>query len=175
MGLISNPLRSRFGAIFRLDYYKLNDIEEIIQRSSRILEVKIEPEAIKIIASASRFTPRIANRLLKRSRDYAQVYGNGIITKDASEKTLESFEIDDLGLEPHDRRLLQVLIKKFNGGPVGLGTLAASLNEEKDTLEEVYEPFLMNLGFIQRTNQGRIATPAAYEYLKIPQKQKGLI
>lgn len=175
MGLISNPLRSRFGAIFRLDYYKLSDIEAIIQRSSRILKVKIEPEAVKVIAAASRFTPRIANRLLKRSRDYAQVHSNGIVTKDISEKTLEAFEIDNLGLEPYDRRLLQVLIKKFNGGPVGLGTLAASLNEEKDTLEEVYEPYLMNLGFLQRTSQGRIAMPAAYEYLKILQKQEGLL
>ena len=174
IGLISNPLRSRFGVIARLDYYKLNDIEAIIKRSSQILRCQIEPEAIKIIAAASRFTPRIANRLLKRSRDYAQVYGQGIISKEISQKTLSSLEIDNLGLEPHDRRLLQVLIKKFNGGPVGLSTLAASLNEEKDTLEEVYEPYLMNLGFLQRTSQGRIATAAAYDYLKIPKNQKNL-
>ena len=175
IGLISNPLRSRFGVIFRLDYYKLSDIEAIIKRSSQILGCRVEPEAIKIIAVASRFTPRVANRLLKRSRDYAQVYSDGVITKEISQKTMDSLEIDSLGLEPHDRRLLQVLIKKFSGGPVGLSTLAASLNEEKDTLEEVYEPYLMNLGFLQRTSQGRIATAAAYDYLKIPKGQNSLL
>ncbi len=163
---LSSPLRSRFGAIFQLNFYKTGDIEKIIERSSKILNIEIEPEAIKIIASRSRFTPRVANRLLKRVRDFAQVEGKGIITKDITEKSLESLEIDKMGLEVGDRKILQAIIQKFNGGPVGLQALSASTSEEEDTILDIYEPYLMQVGFIERTSRGRIATKFAYQYLK---------
>ena len=169
--LLSNPLRSRFGATFRLDYYKLEDIEKIIERSAKLLNIKIDEEAIKILARASRFTPRIANRLLKRSRDYAQVYKKAGIDENTVIKTLEMLEIDDLGLERPDRELLSAIIKKFNGGPVGLKALAATLNEDLDTIEEMYEPFLMHTGLLHRTPTGRIATEAAYKHLSIPKSR----
>ncbi|MCP6720099.1 MAG: Holliday junction branch migration DNA helicase RuvB [Patescibacteria group bacterium] len=168
--LISSPLRSRFGATFRLDYYKTEDIEKIIRRSAEILNTNITPEAIIKLARTSRFTPRVANRLLKRSRDYAQVYKKGSIDEDVVKKTLEMLEIDELGLEQADRNLIEAIIKKFNGGPVGLKALSAALNEESGTIEEVYEPFLMSLGFLERRQLGRIATPAAYKHLELPLK-----
>lgn len=156
--LISNPLRSRFGAIFRLDYYKIEDVEKIIRRSAEILGVKTSTPAIVRLALASRFTPRVANRLLKRTRDYAQVHKRDEINEEVVEKTLSMLEIDELGLETADRSLLEIIIKRFNGGPVGLRALAAALNEEPGTIEEVYEPFLMSLGFLERTQLGRVAT-----------------
>jgi len=165
--LLSGPLRSRFGASFKLDYYEISDIEQIIKRSAEILSVKIEPIAIAAIAKASRFTPRVANRLLKRVRDYAQVHGKGVVDEAVAQKTLELLEIDELGLEPYDRRLLQTIIEKFHGGPVGLSTLAAALNDDKGNIEEVHEPFLMSLGLLQRTPSGRTASNLAYEHLKI--------
>lgn len=165
--LISNPLRSRFGAIFRLDYYKTEDIEKIIRRSSDILSVKITPRAVKKLALASRFTPRVANRLLKRTRDYAQVHKKNEIDWDVVEKTLTMLEIDELGLEAADRNLLEIVIKRFNGGPVGLRTLSAALNEDSGTIEEVYEPYLMSLGFLERTQLGRIATRGSYKHLSL--------
>jgi Holliday junction DNA helicase RuvB len=165
--LLSHPLRSRFGATFRLAYYDPKDIEAILNRSASILGIKTTPEAINILARASRATPRIANRLLKRARDYAEVRGENVVTEAAAKKTLELLDIDDQGLEPQDRRLLQVIIHKFNGGPVGINTLAAALSEDRGVIEDIYEPYLMTLGFIQRTSAGRIALPAAYDHLKI--------
>ncbi len=172
---LSAPLRSRFGATFRLDYYRPEDIEKIIERSARILGVKITREAVKKLAQASRFTPRTANRLLKRARDYAQVYQQNSIGEETVKKTLEMLDIDELGLEETDRELLRIIIKKFNGGPVGLNTLAAGLNEEMETIEGVYEPFLMKLGLLHRSPLGRVATPLAYEHLNIAHDSKKLI
>lgn len=163
--LLSGPLRSRFGASFKLDYYEIPDIEAIARRSAEILGMKLEPASVSVVAKASRFTPRTANRLLKRIRDYAEVHGYPVITEAVARKTLELLEIDALGLEPQDRRLLQVVIEKFRGGPVGVGTIAAALNEDKGTIEEVYEPFLMSVGLLARTSSGRLATEAAYQHL----------
>jgi len=165
--LLSQPLRSRFGAIFRLNYYELDDIIKIIKRSAQILDIKITPEALNILARASRATPRVANRLLKRSRDYAIVHNASAITENEARKTLELLEIDELGLEPQDRKLIEIIIKKFNGGPVGLKTLSAALNEDAGVIEDIYEPYLITLGFIQRTSAGRIVLPPAYKHLKI--------
>jgi len=163
--LISGPLRSRFGAIFRLDYYQLEDIEKIIRRSAEILKTEIAPGAVTKLAAASRFTPRVANRLLKRARDYAQVHKRKSIDEEVVAKTLEMLEIDNLGLEQTDRELLTTIIKRFNGGPVGVKAIAAALNDEPGAIEEVYEPFLMKLGFLERTQLGRVATEAAYRHL----------
>ena len=165
LALLSSPLRNRFGAIFQLDFYKTEDIERIIQRSSQILKVETEPEAVKIIAQRARFTPRVANRLLKRVRDFAQVQAKGKITALIAKKALEFLEVDYQGLEPGDRRILDVLINKFNGGPVGIQALAATASEEKDTILDIYEPYLMQLGFIERTPRGRMATKFAYHHL----------
>ena len=151
----------------------MEDVEKIIQRSARLLGVGLEPAALKILARASRSTPRVANRLLKRARDFAEVYSHGKIDEEGVVKTLAMLEIDETGLEFNDRRLLKIIIEKFNGGPVGLKNLAASLNEDAGAIEEVYEPYLMNLGFLSRTSAGRVATQAAYEYFKI--KNKGLV
>ncbi|TSC78870.1 MAG: holliday junction DNA helicase RuvB [Parcubacteria group bacterium Gr01-1014_33] len=169
-GLLSSPLRSRFGMTFRLDFYALDDIQKIIMRSARILGVGMDEDAYAILARSSRFTPRVANRLLKRMRDYAQVHGNGKITKDVAASTLALLEIDEKGLEQMDRRILEIIVQKFGGGPVGLQTLAAASFEEGDSIEEVYEPYLMQLGFLERTSRGRVATPQAYRHLgiKIP-------
>lgn len=165
--LLSNPLRSRFGATMRLDYYNIEDIKAILKRSAKILGVKITPEGVDVLALAARATPRIANRLLKRARDYAEINGEGIIDEGTAEKALEMLDIDNRGLEPHDRRLLTVIIEKFGGGPVGANTIAAALSEERGVIEDIYEPYLMSLGFLQRTSAGRIVLPAAYEHLKI--------
>jgi Holliday junction DNA helicase RuvB len=164
--LLSAPLRTRFGAIFRLNFYEVDDIKKIILRSANILTVPMDEKAVNILARASRATPRIANRLLKRARDFAQVVGTGTINEDIAEKTLELLDIDEKGLEPQDRKLLEIIIKKFRGGPVGLGTLAAALNEERGVIEDIYEPYLMTSGFIQRTPAGRIALESAYEHLE---------
>ncbi len=173
--LLSQPLRSRFGAIFRLDYYNLEDIKAILRRSAEILGVKLADKAIEILAQASRATPRVANRLLKRARDYAEVHsytkiGEGVNSKNyiddkTARKALDLLDIDERGLEPQDRRLLEVIINKFAGGPVGLGTLAAALNEDRGVIEDIYEPYLMTLGFLKRTAAGRVALPAAYEHI----------
>ena len=173
IGLLSSPLRSRFsGGSFRLDFYNEQDIEKIIARSAKILGVQILPEAVPVIASRSRFTPRIANRLLKRARDYAEVHGAGIITVDLAEKALALLEIDHLGLDTLDRKVLHTVIDKFGGGPVGLNTIAASMQEEEDTIEEVSEPYLMQLGLLDRTPRGRLATLKAYEHLGIKTKSE---
>jgi len=175
--LLSAPLRSRFGAIFQLNFYKPEDIEKIIERSARLLGIIIEPDAIKIIAERSRFTPRVANRLLKRARDFAEVGGNGTITKETSEHALNFLEVDKMGLEPGDRKILLALIEKFDGGPVGLQSLSAAAMEEEDTILDIYEPYLMQMGFIERTPRGRIASRLAYEHLgiKIKNSQSQLI
>ncbi len=165
--LLSQPLRSRFGATLRLGYYSADDIKRIVVRSAKILNIKATPEAVDIIARASRGTPRVANRLLRRARDYAEVHGNDTIDEPSALKTLEMLEIDEAGLEPQDRKLLFTIIEKFNGGPVGINTLSAALSEDKGVIEDIYEPFLMTLGFLQRSSAGRIVLPAAYRHLKI--------
>lgn len=175
IGLLTSPLRSRFGATFRLDFYKIEDVEKIIRRSSQILNIGIEDDAIKTIASSSRFTPRVANRLLKRVRDFAQVRGNGTITNEITKNALELLEIDELGLEPADRRIIEVIIKKFEGGPVGLQALSAAASEEEDTILDIYEPYLMQIGLLERTPRGRMATPSAYKHLKKNKNQNPLI
>jgi len=177
LALLSSPLRNRFGATFQLNYYKKDDIEKIIQRSGKLLKIEVEPEAIALLAQCSRFTPRVANRLLKRVRDFAQVEGKGIITEKITKKALSFLEIDELGLESGDRRILETIIKKFSGGPVGLQTLSAATSEEEDTILDIYEPYLMRLGFIERTPRGRTVTKSAYQHLGLKHKdsQKSLI
>src|SRR3989338_1311787 len=166
MALLSSPLRARFsGGTFRLDFYSNDEIGKIIERSAKILGISIDKEAILEIAKRSRFTPRVANRLLKRARDFAQVERSGSLTADLAVKALDLMEIDKRGLEATDRMILDAIIKKFSGGPVGLATLAAATSEEKETIEEVYEPYLMQLGFIERTSRGRVATRHAYEHI----------
>lgn len=165
--LISSPLRDRFGATFRLDFYSPDELAEIIKRSADILTVPTTKEARQEIADRSRATPRIANRILKRVRDYAQVKSDGAVSLDLTKQALNLMAIDSYGLDELDRRLLKILIENFNGGPVGLGTLAAALQEDPGTVEEIFEPYLMQLGFVSRTAKGRIATPQAYKYLGI--------
>lgn len=168
IALLSSPLRSRFsGGTFRLDFYTPEEIEKIIERSAKILGVAIEQEAVAEIAKRARFTPRVANRLLKRCRDFAQVQKAERLTADLAQKAMDLLEIDPAGLETTDRILLDTIISKFGGGPVGLQTLAAATSEEKETIEEVYEPYLMQLGFLERTSRGRLATPLAYKHLGI--------
>ncbi len=177
VSLISSPLRDRFGANFRLDFYEDEDIRNIIERNAKILDTKIEPAASQLIAQRARKTPRVANRLLKRVRDYAQVKSDGIINAEMAAEALNLMDIDELGMDEIDRKILKVIIDKFSGGPVGLNTLAAAINEEMDTVEDIYEPFLMQLGFLNRTPRGRIATKPAYEHLGlkfIEQKQNNL-
>lgn len=168
--LLSSPLRNRFGAVFQLNFYSNEDMKKIIERSAKLLNVEIAPEAMEIIAKRSRFTPRIANRLMKRVRDFAQVQNNGKITKEVAENALDFLEVDQVGLEPGDKKILLALIEKFNGGPVGLQTLAAASMEEEGTILDIYEPYLMQMGFIERTPKGRVASRLAYEHLKITPK-----
>lgn len=165
--LLSSPLRSRFGAIFRFDYYSLEDIKTIIWRSTKLMGIKLDSGAVPVLAMASRFTPRVANRLLKRVRDFAEVNNLKIINTDAVLETLKFLEIDCLGLEFCERHLLETIIKKFDNRPVGINALTAVLAEEKGTIEELYEPYLIKLGFLQRTPLGRITTERAYKHLGI--------
>ena len=167
IGMLSGPLRSRFGVTFRLDFYAPADIEEILSRSCGLLGINADQEAIGITAAASLRTPRVANRLLKRVRDYAAVHGNGRLTADAARSALSLLEIDIMGLEPTDRRILDTIVRNFQGGPVGLSALAAATTEEEGTIEEVYEPYLMQLGFLERTARGRVATRLAYDHLGV--------
>ncbi len=166
--LLSGPLRSRFGASFKLDYYEVADIESIVRRSARLLRVPMADSAANLIARASRSTPRVANRLLRRVRDYAEVHNLEEVNDVATVKTLEMLEIDHLGLEPTDRQLLSTIIEKFHGGPVGVQTLAAALNDDRGIIEDVYEPYLMSIGLLNRTPAGRLVTPAAYKHLGYP-------
>jgi len=163
-GLLTSPLRARFGIVHRLDFYTDGDIEEIVHRSARILNVQIDAEAATEIAKRSRGTPRIANRLLRRVRDYAQVRADGRISAEVSRAGLTLLEVDELGFDEVDRKLLRTIIDKFGGGPVGLNSLAAAISEEKDAIEDMYEPFLIQAGFLDRTPRGRVATRRAYQY-----------
>jgi Holliday junction DNA helicase RuvB len=163
-GLLTGPLRARFGIVHRLDFYEERDIEEIVRRSARILGVPIEDAARREIARRSRGTPRIANRLLRRVRDYAQVRADGRVTVDVAQAALELLEVDDQGFDEVDRKLLRTIIDKFGGGPVGVNSLAAAISEERDAIEDIYEPFLIQAGFLDRTPRGRMATPRAYQY-----------
>jgi holliday junction DNA helicase RuvB len=164
-GLLSSPLRDRFGIHHGFELYAIEELDTIVRRSADILQVEIEPEGALEIARRSRGTPRIANRMLKRVRDYAQVRADGVITKEVADAALKMLDIDPIGLDEFDRRFLRAIIEKFEGGPVGLETLAAMLGEERDTIEDLYEPYLMQLGFINRTNRGRLTTRAACEHL----------
>ena len=170
-GALSTPLRDRFGIIQRLELYNNKDLETIVIRSAKILNMPIEKEAAKEIASRSRGTPRIANRLLKRVRDYAEILGNGNITVEIAKIALSKLEIDELGLDEIDRKMLTTMMIKYGGRPVGIDTLAATIGEEVETIEDVYEPYLMQIGFLARTPRGRIATPVAYEHMGIPYQQ----
>ncbi len=164
-GLLTAPLRDRFGLQHRLERYELDDLATIVTRSARILDVALEPDGASAIAGRSRGTPRVANRLLKRVRDYAQVRFGGVVTADAADAALAMLEIDELGLDRLDRELLQSICVKFEGGPVGLSTLAATVGEEQDTIEDVYEPYLLQCGLLKRTPRGRAATRLAYQHL----------
>ena len=166
-GSLTTPLRDRFGIVHRLELYDVKDLDEIVRRSAKILEVNIDKEGSLEIAKRSRGTPRIANRLLKRVRDYAAVLGDGNITKEIAKIALEKLEIDDLGLDNIDRKILKTIILNYTGGPVGIETLSSTIGEEVETIEDVYEPYLMQMGFIARTTRGRIATPNAYKHLGI--------
>jgi len=166
VGLLSAPLRDRFGMTYRLDFYEDDEVEKILERASRILKIEIDEEGKKEIAKRSRRTPRIANRLLKRVRDYAQVKGSGKIDLETAKSALNMLEVDTLGLDSSDRMILETLIDKFSGGPVGISSLAAATSEDPGTIEDIYEPFLLRLGLITRTPKGRVATPAAYDHLK---------
>ena len=172
-GMLSSPLRDRFGFISRLEMYTKEELMDIVTRSAKILDIIIEKEGAEEIAMRSRGTPRIANRLLKRVRDYAQIKGEGIITREIADKALNMMEVDKLGLDNIDRMVLSTIIKNFAGGPVGLDTIAASVGEEANTIEDVCEPYLLQQGFITRTARGRCATPLAYEYMgiEIPKKE----
>jgi len=184
--MLSAPLRNRFGATFQLNFYTKEDIEKIVERSASLLNIKINPEAVKIIAARSRFTPRVANRLLKRVRDFAEVssaenFSNkiladkGTITAEITEYALEQLEIDHVGLDIGDKRVLLALIEKFDGGPAGLQSLAAAAQEEEDTILDIYEPYLMQCGFIERTPKGRVASRLAYEHLGLLHMRKQLL
>ncbi|MGE5360626.1 MAG: Holliday junction branch migration DNA helicase RuvB, partial [Bacteroidales bacterium] len=175
-GLLTSPLRSRFGIVHRLDFYTPVDLEEIVRRSARILDVPMEGGAAGEIARRSRGTPRVANRLLRRVRDYAQVRAAGTITTDVAHAGLRMLEVDEHGFDEIDRRLLRTIIDKFAGGPVGLNTISAAISEEKDAIEDIYEPYLIQIGFLDRTPRGRVATARAYEYfgLQMPGKDTRL-
>lgn len=167
-GLLSAPLRDRFGVVSRLEYYTVDELSYIVSRASEILQVGIVGEAATEIGKRSRGTPRIANRLLKRVRDYAQVKGDGIITFDIAQTALKLIRVDDLGLDEIDHKMLRAIISNFRGGPVGLDTIAATIGEESQTIEDVYEPYLLQIGFLQRTPRGRMVTPQAYRHLGLP-------
>ena len=167
-GLLTAPLRARFGIVHRLDFYTEGDLVEIVGRSARILGVRIDDAATAEIARRSRGTPRVANRLLRRVRDYAEVRADGVVTHDVARRALDLLDVDDRGFDEADRRLLRAIIEKFGGGPVGLNTIAAAISEEKDAIEDIYEPFLMQIGFLDRTPRGRVATARAYDFFGLP-------
>ena len=164
LGMLTPPMRARFGIEQRLNYYPATDLELIVHRTAEVLKVPIVPEGASELSRRSRGTPRIANRLLRRVRDYAQVRGNGTITRDIAHEALQLLEVDQFGLDDMDSRILRSIIEKFEGGPVGIGTIAAAVGEDASTIEEVYEPFLVQNGFLQRTPRGRVATPTAYRH-----------
>jgi Holliday junction DNA helicase RuvB len=166
--MLSAPLRDRFGAVYRLDFYDQQAMEAIVRRSAAILKLEVSEAGVKAIACRARGTPRVANRLLKRVRDYAQVMADGVITEAVATEALAKLGVDALGLDDVDHKLLRTIVEKFSGGPVGLDTIAASISEEADTIMDVYEPYLLQLGFLERTPRGRLATPLAYEHLGLP-------
>ncbi|MBQ7445225.1 MAG: Holliday junction branch migration DNA helicase RuvB [Clostridia bacterium] len=167
-GLLSAPLRDRFGIINRLELYSVEDLLQIVRRTASILKTPISEDGAREIAKRSRGTPRIANRLVKRARDFAEFYGESVITEKIASKALKALEVDELGLDNVDRNMLSTIIKKFNGGPVGLDTLSAATGEDVSTIEDIYEPYLIQLGFINKTPRGRVATPGAYNHMGIP-------
>jgi Holliday junction DNA helicase RuvB len=167
-GLLSPPLRDRFGAVYRLDFYDQPSIDKILHRSAGILQVEVEDEGVAEIARRARGTPRVANRLLKRVRDYAQVVAEGVVTQKVAVEALSKLEVDQIGLDEIDHKILHTIVGKFSGGPVGLETIAAAISEEADTIMDVYEPYLLQLGFLERTPRGRLATQLAYQHLGLP-------
>ena len=175
-GLLTPPLRDRFGVILRVEFYKPEDLQKIVIRSANLLEIPIKKDGAFEISKRARGTPRVANRLLRRVRDFAEVEADGIITKDVASRALDMLEVDDQGLDKMDRHIILTIIEKFDGGPIGLGSLSTAVSEEKDTLEDVYEPFLIQKGFIKRTSQGRVVTKLAYHHFGFQTKEeKGLI
>jgi len=170
-GLLTSPLRARFGVVSRLDYYEPHELQRIVLRSARILAVEIEEEAAALVARRARGTPRVANRLLRRIRDFAQIDGDGAVTRDIAEHSLNRLQVDELGLDEMDKRILIAVIKKFDGGPVGISTLAVAVGEESETIEEVYEPYLIQEGFLKRTPRGRVATELTYRHLGLTPKR----
>ena len=173
LALVTAPLRARFGAVYRLDYYDLEAMQSIVARAANLLKVEAEEDGIVEMARRARGTPRVALRLLRRVRDYAQVRADGVITQHVAREALDLLQVDSLGLDDVDRRVLQTIIEKYNGGPVGLNTIAASISEESDTIMDVVEPYLLQLGFLDRTPQGRVATKSAYEHLDLPYAGEG--
>jgi Holliday junction DNA helicase RuvB len=172
-GMVSAPLRDRFGGVHRLDFYTQDDMRQIVDRSARILDIDSEGDGLQEIARRARGTPRVANRLLKRVRDYAQVIADNVVTGDVAREALARLEVDELGLDDTDHMVLRTIIEKFDGGPVGVDTLAASMAEEAETIEDVYEPFLLQMGFLDRTRTGRVATRRAYEHLGVDYPKDG--
>jgi holliday junction DNA helicase RuvB len=173
LALVTAPLRARFGAVYRLDYYDLEAMKSIVRRAAGMLKVEVEEGGVEEIGRRARGTPRVALRLLRRVRDYAQVRADGKITQDIAKEALDLLQVDPLGLDDIDRRVLKTIIEKYGGGPVGLNTIAASISEEQDTIMDVVEPYLLQLGFLDRTAQGRIATKSAYQHLKMDWKEEG--
>ena len=174
LALMTSPLRSRFGLVYRLDFYSLEAMEQIVRRSARILGVEIDDEGVREIARRGRGTPRVANRLLRRVRDYAQVRADGRITREVAQEALRLLDVDEAGLDALDRKVLRAIIEKFGGGPVGAETIAAAVGEEADTIADVVEPYLLQLGFLERTPRGRVATRRAYEHLGIPYPEEAV-
>ena len=173
LALVTAPLRARFGAVYRLDYYDLEAMRSIVERAAGMLKVEVEPGGVEEIARRARGTPRVALRLLRRVRDYAQVRADGTVTSKVAKEALDLLQVDPLGLDDLDRRVLKTIIEKYAGGPVGLNTIAASISEEQDTIMDVVEPYLLQLGFLDRTAQGRIATRSAYDHLKLEYREEG--
>ena len=173
LALVTAPLRARFGAVYRLDYYDIEAMKQIVTRATGLLKVSADASGISEVARRARGTPRIALRLLRRVRDYAQVRADGTITQDVAKEALDLLQVDPLGLDDVDRRVLRTIIEKYGGGPVGLNTIAASISEEQDTIMDVVEPYLLQLGFLDRTPQGRVATKSAYEHLNVPYTEEG--
>jgi Holliday junction DNA helicase RuvB len=170
--MLSPPLRDRFGAVYRLDFYQQDDIATLVRRNAALLQLPIEEDGALEIARRARGTPRVANRLLRRVRDYAQVMADGVVTRDVAREALARLEVDELGLDEVDHKVLRTIVEKFDGGPVGIETIAASISEDPDTITDVYEPYLMQVGFLQRTPRGRVATAHAYQHLGLPPKDK---
>jgi Holliday junction DNA helicase RuvB len=168
LALVTAPLRARFGAVYRLDYYDLQAMKAVVRRAAKLLDVSVEASGIEEIGRRARGTPRVALRLLRRVRDFAQVRADGTVTSKIAKEALDLLQVDPLGLDDVDRRVLKTIIEKYNGGPVGLNTIAASISEEQDTIMDVVEPYLLQLGFLDRTPQGRVATKSAYEHLNLP-------